>query len=167
MPCCSLPQTALTARHRTFAAPGVYGNDVVEPVSWCAHRTVRARLFVSSDDGLHWAREPAVELGAVPVSGYSRPDCQPVATAVPDADDVRVAALATGRRLVVTRTCDQGRHWHAVRPPGLRVLDGVGISAADCLHALLEARDHRGIEHLFVTIDGGSKWHSIDERAGG
>src|SRR6478672_12035082 len=38
------------------------------------------------------------------------PDCQPVAAAVPNADDAGIAAGAAGRRFVVTSTCDQGRH---------------------------------------------------------
>ncbi len=158
-------QTALAARHRVFAAPGVFGSEVVEPVSWCAHRTVRARLVVSGDDGAHWTREPTVILGAGSASDHSGSGCQPVAAAVPNPDDAWMAALAARRRPVVTSTCDQGRHWHAARPPGLRVLDGLDISATDCRHALLDARDYRGTEHLYITSDGGSTWRSIDERA--
>ncbi len=157
-------QTALAARHHVFSAPGVFGSDVVEPVSWCAGRTGRARLLLSGDDGAHWTREPTVILGAVPASDHSGSGCQPVAAAVPNPDDAWIAALAAERRPVVTSTCDQGRHWHAARPPDLRVLDAFDISATDCRHALLAARDYRGIEHLYVTSDRGSIWHSINER---
>ena len=121
--------------------------------------------MVSDDDGLGWTPEPAVVLGAVPPDDYGGPDCQPVAAAVANATDAWIAAPAAGRRLVVMSTCDQGRHWHAARPPALRVLDGPHISAADCIHALLDVRDFRGIEHLYVTSDGGTSWRSIDELA--
>jgi hypothetical protein len=157
-------QTALAARHRVFAAPGVFGNDVLEPVSWCTRRICRARLFVSGDDGIRWTREPAVVLGAVPDADSSVPNGRVVATAVPNADDAWIAALVAGRRLVVMSTCDQGRHWHAATTPDLRVEFGPEISSSDCLHALLRAQDFRGVEHLYVTRDGGASWRSIDER---
>ena len=158
-------QAALSGRHRTFTAPSVFGTTVLEPVSWCARHASRVRLFVSTDDGVRWTRTPAVGMGGALSGSDGGSDCQPIAAAEPSADVAWVAAAAHGKRLVVKHTCDQGQHWHSAQPPPLRVEDIREISATDCRRALLNVRDLRGMERLYLTNDGGITWQSINRRA--
>ena len=157
-------RVALSARHHSFAMPGVYGTRVLEPVSWCTGQTTRVQVYVSADDGIHWTREPGVDVGAEPDSAYGGKDCQPVAAAEPSANVAWVAAVANGRRLAVRNTCDQGRHWHIARPPNLRVEFEPEISATDCRHALLDVRNLHGATRLYLTSDGGATWQPVDKR---
>ena len=75
------------------------------------------------------------------------------------------AAAAHGRRTVVYRTTDQGRHWTAIKVPGTTPADtcqAPQLQALDATHAWLL---DRGSGRIYATSDGGNIWRRIDTAA--
>ena len=142
-----------------FGLPALLDGTLLEPV--VTGSTHELRLYRSTDGGARWSLVSTLPAVAV-IPGTCGPAL--VSASFPSRT-VAWAAAAQGRRTVVYRTTDQGRHWTAIKVPGTTPADtcqAPQLQALDATHAWLL---DRGSGRIYATSDGGSIWRRIDAAA--
>ncbi len=144
---------------KQFGLPALLESTLLEPVVTGSPHELR--LYRSTGRGARWSLVSTLPAVA------SRPGtCGPaqVSASLPSRT-VAWAAAAHGRRTVVYRTTDQGRHWTAIKIPGTTPADtcqGPQLQALNVTHAWLLTR---GSGRIYATSDGGTIWRRIDTAA--
>ncbi len=142
-----------------FGLPALLGGTVLEPVVTGSPHELR--LYRSTNGGARWSL-----VSTLPAVAVRPGTCGPaqVSASFPSRT-VAWAAAAHGRRTVVYRTTDQGRHWTAITVPGTTPADtcqAPQLQALDATHAWLLTR---GSGRIYATSDGGKIWRRIDTAA--